>query len=41
MFIQHLEQVGVAVIVERGAKEKVDSVELKYFAAYKLKDFDI
>jgi orotate phosphoribosyltransferase len=31
--------VGVAVIVERGAKEKVESAGFKYLAAYKLSDF--
>jgi orotate phosphoribosyltransferase len=30
--------VGVAVIVERGAKEKVESAGLKYLAAYQLSD---
>jgi orotate phosphoribosyltransferase len=30
--------VGVAVIVERGAKEKVESAGFKYFAAFQLKD---
>jgi orotate phosphoribosyltransferase len=33
--------VGVAVIVERGAKEKVESADLKYFAAYQLSDFGL
>jgi orotate phosphoribosyltransferase len=33
--------VGVAVIVERGAKEKVESAGLKYLAAYQVKDLDI
>ena len=33
--------VGVAVIVERGAKEKVESAGLKYFAAYQLSDLGI
>ena len=31
--------VGVAVIVERGAKEKVESAGFKYLAAYRLTDF--
>jgi orotate phosphoribosyltransferase len=31
--------VGVAVIVERGAKEKVESAGFKYLAAYQLSDF--
>jgi orotate phosphoribosyltransferase len=33
--------VGVAVIVERGAKEKVESVGLKYLAAYQLSDLGL
>ena len=33
--------VGVAVIVERGAKEKVESAGLKYLAAYQLSDFGL
>jgi len=33
--------VGVAVIVERGAKEKVESAGLKYLTAYKLSDLDL
>ena len=33
--------VGVAVIVERGAKEKVESAGLKYFAAYQLSDLGL
>ena len=33
--------VGVAVIVERGAKEKVESEGLKYFAAYQLSDLGL
>jgi orotate phosphoribosyltransferase len=33
--------VGVAVIVERGAKEKVESSGLKYFAAYSLSDLGL
>ena len=33
--------VGVAVIVERGAKEKVESASLKYFAAYQLSDLGL
>jgi len=33
--------VGVAVIVERGAKEKVESAELKYLEAYKLSDLGL
>ena len=33
--------VGVAVIVERGAKEKVESAGYKYLAAYKLSDFGL
>ncbi len=33
--------VGVAVIVERGAKEKVESAELKYLAAYQISDLGL
>jgi len=33
--------VGVAVIVERGAKERVESVGLKYLAAYQLSDLGL
>ena len=33
--------VGVAVIVERGAKEKVESARLKYLAAYQLSDLGL
>jgi orotate phosphoribosyltransferase len=33
--------VGVAVIVERGAKEKVESAELKYLAAYQLSELGL
>jgi orotate phosphoribosyltransferase len=33
--------VGVAVIVERGAKEKVESAGLKYLAAYHLNDLGL
>ena len=33
--------VGVAVIVERGAKEKVESEGLKYLAAFQLKDLGL
>jgi len=33
--------VGVAVIVERGAKEKVESVGLRYLAAYQLRDLGL
>ena len=33
--------VGVAVIVERGAKEKVESEGLKYLAAYQLSDLGL
>ena len=33
--------VGVAVIVERGAKEKVESAGLKYKAAYQLSDLGL
>ena len=33
--------VGVAVIVERGAKERVESAGLKYFAAYQLSDLGL
>jgi orotate phosphoribosyltransferase len=33
--------VGVAVIVERGAKEKVESAGLKYVAAYQLSDLGL
>jgi orotate phosphoribosyltransferase len=33
--------VGVAVIVERGAKEKVESSGLKYLAAYSLADLGL
>jgi orotate phosphoribosyltransferase len=33
--------VGVAVIVERGAKEKVESAGLKYIAAYQLSDLGL
>ena len=33
--------VGVAVIVERGAKEKVESVGFKYLAAYQLSDLGL
>jgi orotate phosphoribosyltransferase len=33
--------VGVAVIVERGAKEKVENSGYKYFAAYKLSDLGL
>ena len=33
--------VGVAVIVERGAKEKVESAGLKYLAAYQLSDLGL
>jgi len=33
--------VGVAVIVERGAKEKVESAGFKYLAAYQLSDFSL
>jgi orotate phosphoribosyltransferase len=35
------EVVGVAVIVERGAKEKVESAGLKYLAAYQLSDLGL
>ena len=35
------EVVGVAVIVERGAKEKVESEGLKYLAAYSLADLGL
>ena len=33
--------VGVAVIVERGAKEKVESAGLRYLAAYQLSDLGL
>jgi orotate phosphoribosyltransferase len=33
--------VGVAVIVERGAKENVESAGLKYLAAYQLSDLGL
>jgi orotate phosphoribosyltransferase len=33
--------VGVAVIVERGAKEKVESTGLRYLAAYQLRDLGL
>ncbi len=33
--------IGVAVIVERGAKEKVESAGLKYLAAYQLSDLGL
>ena len=33
--------VGVAVIVERGAKEKVESAGFRYLAAYKLRDLGL
>jgi orotate phosphoribosyltransferase len=33
--------VGVAVIVERGAKEKVESAGFKYLAAYQLSDLGL
>ena len=33
--------VGVAVIVERGAKERVESAGLKYLAAYQLSDLGL
>jgi orotate phosphoribosyltransferase len=33
--------VGVAVIVERGAKEKVESAGFKYLAAYQLSDISL
>ena len=33
--------VGVAVIVERGAKDKVQSAGFKYLAAYQLSDFNL
>jgi orotate phosphoribosyltransferase len=33
--------VGVAVIVERGAKEKVESAGFKYLAAYQLRDLGL
>ena len=33
--------VGVAVIVERGAKEKVESAGVKYLAAYQLSDLGL
>ena len=33
--------VGVAVIVERGAKERVESAGLKYLAAYQLRDLGL
>ena len=33
--------VGVAVIVERGAKEKVESAGFKYLAAYQLSDLSL
>jgi orotate phosphoribosyltransferase len=33
--------VGVAVIVERGAKEKVESAGFEYLAAYKLSDLGL
>jgi orotate phosphoribosyltransferase len=33
--------VGVAVIVERGAKEKVESAGLRYLAAYQLRDLGL
>jgi len=33
--------VGVAVIVERGAKEKVESNGLKYLSAYSLSDLGL
>jgi orotate phosphoribosyltransferase len=35
------EVVGVAVIVERGAKEKVESAGLKYLAAFSLQDLGL
>ena len=35
------EVVGVAVIVERGAKEKVESAGLKYLAAFSLEDLGL
>ena len=33
--------VGVAVIVERGAKDKVESAGFKYLAVYQLSDFGL
>jgi orotate phosphoribosyltransferase len=33
--------VGVAVIVERGAKERVESAGFKYLAVFKLKDLSL
>jgi orotate phosphoribosyltransferase len=33
--------VGVAVIIERGAKEKVESGGFKYLAAYQLSDLSL
>ena len=33
--------VGVAVIVERGAKDKVESAGFKYLAAYQLSDLGL
>jgi orotate phosphoribosyltransferase len=33
--------VGVAVIVERGAKDKVESAGVKYLAAYQLSDLEL
>ena len=33
--------VGVAVIVERGAKEAIEAAGYKYFAAYSLKDLGL
>ena len=33
--------VGVAVMVERGAKEKVESAGFKYLAAYQLRDLGL
>ena len=33
--------VGVAVIVERGAQEKVESEGLKYLAAFQLRDLGL
>ncbi len=33
--------VGVAVIVERGAKQKVESAGFKYLAAYQLSDLGL
>ena len=33
--------VGVAVIVERGAKEKVESAGFKYLAAYQISEFNL